>query len=78
MTISGGCSCGAVRYSTAEKPVLQGNCHCRECQRMTGSGFSATMFFPEGSLSASRTARRDFMDPALPKFAEAPPRPAPR
>ncbi|MDR2189564.1 MAG: GFA family protein [Azonexus sp.] len=51
MKYSGGCSCGAVHYETSAEPVLQGNCHCRECQRMTGSAYSATLFFPADAVN---------------------------
>jgi len=50
MKISGSCTCGAITYECSTDPVMQGNCHCRECQRMTGSAYSATMFFPEQSV----------------------------
>ena len=40
---SGGCLCGAIRYGFAVDPVATVHCHCRDCQRVTGSGF-ATVF----------------------------------
>ena len=42
--------CGAVRYEVSGDPVLQGNCHCKHCQKATGSAYSATLFFPEHSV----------------------------
>ena len=36
---SGGCACGAIRYSCASKPRYMGNCHCRDCQQATGGAF---------------------------------------
>ena len=35
----GGCACGAIRYSCAGKPHYMGNCHCRDCQRATGTAY---------------------------------------
>jgi hypothetical protein len=35
----GGCSCGAVRYRLASEPLFTHCCHCRNCQRQTGSAF---------------------------------------
>src|SRR4029450_7710862 len=40
---SGGCACGAVRYECAAAPVAMVNCHCRDCQRAGGSGYSPTV-----------------------------------
>ena len=41
--ISGGCLCGKVRYSAAGEPVFVGLCHCADCQKFTGSAFSAVV-----------------------------------
>jgi hypothetical protein len=35
----GGCQCGAVRYEVSEDPLAITVCHCRECQRQSGSAF---------------------------------------
>ena len=35
----GGCACGAVRYRLASAPMFVHCCHCRDCQRQTGSAF---------------------------------------
>ncbi len=44
--ITGGCYCGAIRYECDQPPVEPGVCHCRECQRWTGSAFLAVAGFP--------------------------------
>ena len=38
-TFEGGCACGAVRYRLASPPMFVHCCHCRDCQRQTGSAF---------------------------------------
>jgi hypothetical protein len=43
---SGGCLCGAVRYASSAAPVIEGNCHCRDCQKASGSAYAPTLFFP--------------------------------
>jgi hypothetical protein len=35
----GGCACGAVRYALQSAPMFTHCCHCRDCQRQTGSAF---------------------------------------
>ena len=35
----GGCACGTVRYRLTDAPLFVHCCHCRNCQRQTGSVF---------------------------------------
>jgi hypothetical protein len=37
--LTGGCACGAVRYRLGSAPMFVHCCHCRDCQRQTGSAF---------------------------------------
>ena len=37
--IEGGCTCGSVRYRMIMPPLFVHCCHCRWCQRETGSAF---------------------------------------
>jgi hypothetical protein len=37
--MTGGCSCGAVRYRLASEPLVVHCCHCLNCQRQTGGAF---------------------------------------
>jgi hypothetical protein len=37
--LEGGCSCGAVRYRLTSAPMFVHCCHCKDCQRQTGSAF---------------------------------------
>jgi hypothetical protein len=38
--IEGGCDCKAVRYRMMSAPLVVNCCHCRWCQRETGSAFA--------------------------------------
>ncbi len=38
--LEGGCDCGAVRYRMQSVPLFVHCCHCRWCQRETGSAFA--------------------------------------
>ena len=42
--------CGAVRYECAGDPIAMGNCHCRDCQRATGSAFAAAVLVPVSAV----------------------------
>ena len=37
---TGGCLCGAVRYSLHGSPVHVGRCHCADCRKESGSAFT--------------------------------------
>ena len=37
--LAGGCACGAVRYRLGARPMFVHCCHCRDCQRQSGSAF---------------------------------------
>ena len=38
--MEGGCDCGLVRYRLAGAPIFVNCCHCRDCQRSSGSAFA--------------------------------------
>lgn len=46
----GGCACGAVRYECSVQPLAMVNCHCRDCQRAGGGGFSPTVVVPAAAF----------------------------
>ena len=50
MTITGGCLCGAVRYTCESDPLLCVTCHCKNCQRQAGSALSVIIGVPEGAV----------------------------
>ncbi|ABM23675.1 MULTISPECIES: GFA family protein [Shewanella] len=43
--LEGGCLCGAIRYRLDGEPFDADYCHCRMCQKSTGSVFGAWMDF---------------------------------
>ena len=43
--------CVGVRYTLSGEPALSGLCHCRNCQRYTGSAFEPVMVFPSTNFS---------------------------
>jgi hypothetical protein len=45
--------CGAVRYECSAKPVMTGNCHCRDCQKASGGAFVSMLAVPAQALKIS-------------------------
>jgi hypothetical protein len=50
VSLTGGCLCGGVRYEVSEPPVSASYCHCKRCQRRTGTAASAQARLAPGSL----------------------------
>lgn len=50
-TREGGCACGAVRYRLASAPMFVHCCHCRDCQRQTGSAFVLNALIETGRIA---------------------------
>lgn len=48
--VEGGCSCGAVRYQLEASPLSVYNCHCKDCQRYSGAGWSMSMIVTDDDL----------------------------
>jgi len=48
--LTGGCLCGRVRYEVTEPLVSAGYCHCKRCQRRTGTAASFSVRIVPGSL----------------------------
>ena len=51
--VTGGCMCGAVRYTCKAEPAATVVCHCRDCQKHTGSAFATAMFFLKHDIDIS-------------------------
>jgi hypothetical protein len=48
--ISGGCACGAIHYECSADPIVMLNCHCRDCQRASGSAYAAVVAVPRSAV----------------------------
>ena len=58
--MQGGCYCGAVRYEISEKPVMKAQCHCRECQYISGGGPNFFMAIPESGFAITEGTAKTF------------------
>lgn len=52
--LTGGCQCGAVRYSIADAGENAFLCHCRMCQKAMGNLFSAMIYVPPEAITWTR------------------------
>ncbi len=43
LPMSGGCSCGSIRYEITAFPLLLYTCNCTDCQAASGSAFALNM-----------------------------------
>jgi hypothetical protein len=43
LPLTGGCSCGAIRYEITSFPLLLYTCNCTNCQTASGSAFALNM-----------------------------------
>lgn len=53
-SFQGGCACGAIRYECASKPIASFNCHCRACQRFTGSAYISGVLVPSAAFELTQ------------------------
>ncbi len=61
--LTGGCLCGALRYTAAASPTIAGYCCCADCRRASGSGFVPFMGFAAADLTITGPARQ-FVSPS--------------
>jgi hypothetical protein len=73
MKVEGGCYCGAVRYQAQGDAVAKAQCHCRECQYLTGGAPNVFMAMPEEGFhytkgEAKKFSRSDLEAPVTREF----------
>ncbi|HLP25044.1 MAG TPA: GFA family protein [Acidobacteriota bacterium] len=54
LPLQGGCVCGAVRYESRAEPIATLKCHCRDCQRVSGSPHVCAVLFPTDAFRFTR------------------------
>ena len=76
MAVTGGCYCGEVRYQVDGPQEAAFQCHCRECQYLTGGNANIVVVFAESDFRytkglASSFARSDLENPVTRHFCGA-------
>lgn len=60
MERTGGCQCGQIRYRITADPLTLAVCHCRDCQRQSGSAFGMSLIVPESAFELTSGALKTF------------------
>ena len=63
--LTGGCQCGAVRYRLDAPPNDANICHCRMCQKATGSPYGAFASLRRDKLTFTRGAPKFYQSSAI-------------
>jgi hypothetical protein len=58
--LTGGCLCGAIRYSISAPIADLRSCHCLDCQRASGAGGSVGAAVPKSAFSVTQGAARRY------------------
>ena len=60
MKLEGGCYCGKLRYEAEGEPVLKAQCHCRQCQYISGGAPNLFMLMPAEGFRYTRGQPKTF------------------
>jgi len=60
MKFEGGCYCGKVRYEAEGEPMLKAQCHCRECQYITGGAPNMFMLMKPSEFKYTKGTPKQF------------------
>jgi hypothetical protein len=53
MSLEGRCACNAISYRLSAAPMIVHACHCRDCQRLSGSAFALNLWIERKFVEVS-------------------------
>ena len=60
MSHAGHCYCGELRYEFDGDPTMKGQCHCRECQYISGGAVQNFMVVPDAGFKWTQGTPKGF------------------
>jgi hypothetical protein len=67
MELTGRCYCGQVHYRAEGEPAMRAQCHCRECQYISGGAAVLIMGMPAAGFSVTRGEAKAFTRSDIPR-----------
>ena len=67
MQLTGRCYCGQVRYRAEGEPAMRAQCHCRECQYISGGAAVLIMGMPADGFALTRGETKAFTRDDIPR-----------
>ena len=61
MNLEVGCACRTIRYRLTASPLIVHACHCRDCQKQTGSAFVLNMWIEKNMVEADHSLPKSVM-----------------
>lgn len=60
---TGNCLCGDVSFAADGEIAMMGNCHCKDCQQVTGAAYATMVFLKDDEIKVTGETKR-FEHPA--------------
>src|SRR5579859_7240571 len=70
--LTGGCTCGQVRFRIDTAPIITHCCHCHQCQRFGGSAFRLSAMIETDRLTLLEGAPESFQGMGSQKVTRCP------
>jgi hypothetical protein len=67
MRLEGGCYCKAVRYAAEGEAMMKAQCHCRECQYITGGSPNVFVAMPVDGFAYTQGEPKRFARTDIPR-----------